>query len=148
MFVMRAAVALRAVFEIRDSFAHMLRAYFIGLVLVASKAGVAAGVVVGVAICTGRIVGAFKDEELGVIEGRGLPAFGAVTLATIRICDGVCLRVWGRVTGLAFRSHRRRQQLVRERFAAVELKNRTFMPDMASRAILRNQCLVESGLAA
>ena len=109
MLATLAAMAFHAIVEILDALAQVLCTHPIGLVLVASKARVAACVVVDVASCARCIVVAFQQEEFAVIEGRGLPAFCAVALAAILICSAVNIGVGRHVACLAFRAHRRQR---------------------------------------
>ena len=73
MFAVRAGVALHAVLEIGYAFAQVLRADPVWLMFVASKASVAACIVVNMARCAGHIVIAFQQEKPRVVELGRLP---------------------------------------------------------------------------
>ena len=148
MFAMRAAVALHAVVEIGNAFAQVLRPDRVGLMLVASKTSVTAGVVVDMASCAGHVMIAVQQEELLVVDLRRLPSLRAVTLPTILAHSAVDRRVGRRMARRAFRAGRRQKQIVRERCATAQRKRRSFMPPVACHAILRAQLLVERGLGA
>ena len=107
MFAMRAAVALHAVVEIGNAFAQVLRPDRVGLMLVASKTSVTAGVVVDMASCAGNVVIAVQQEELLVVDLRRLPSLWAVTLPAILAHSTVDRRVGRCMACGAFRAGRR-----------------------------------------
>jgi len=80
---MRVAMTLSAVLEIANAFPQMLCPNSVGLVRVASIAGVAAGIAADMAGCAGRVVRALQLEELSMVEIGPFPACQAVALRAI-----------------------------------------------------------------
>ena len=107
-------MALRAVFEIANALAQMLRPNSVGLVLVTSIAGVSAGIVADMTGRAGHVMRPLQQEELPVVEIRALPAGEAVALRTVGGYAAVNGRSGRRVARTALSAHRRIQQFMRE----------------------------------
>lgn len=75
-----ATVAFDAILEIGNAFADMFRPYAVGLMLVATIAGVLTGIVVDVAGGAFGVVVAVEQKELSVVERRRLPALSGMAL--------------------------------------------------------------------
>ena len=98
---MGTAVALHTVFEILDAFLDVLTGHIRQRVLVAAVAGVLLVVVVDM---TGRarcIVVAIEQEQLRMVEYRGLPAILLVAVQAIAWAFGVDPGLGGNVARLA-----------------------------------------------
>ena len=76
-------MALHAVVEILDALLDVLAAHICDRVLMTAVAGVILIVVVDMTGRTRRVVVAIEQEELGMIECRGLPAVLLVALQAI-----------------------------------------------------------------
>ena len=110
MLAARAAVASCTIVEIRNAFPDMLCPDRSWLMLVAAKAGVAAGVIVEMAGRARGRVRAIEQEVFGMLEIGRLPRLLAVALPARRARTAMSRRVGRGVAGLAFRAGRRLQQ--------------------------------------
>lgn len=98
---MGAAMTLHAVLEILDAFLEVLTRYIFQGVLVAAVTGVFLVVAVGVAGDTRDVVIAIQYEQLGVVEGGGLPAVLGMTLTATRPGIDVNCSLWGGMAAFA-----------------------------------------------
>lgn len=99
--VLGAAMALHAVLEILNALLDMLSGHICQGVLVAAVAGVFLVIVVDVTGGARRVVVAIEEEQLGMIECRGLPAVLLMALNTIASGLGMDTGLGRNMTGLA-----------------------------------------------
>ena len=90
-----------AVFEVSNAFVYMDRSHVVWLMFVASVAGVAAVIIVGVTGHACRVVIAIQHEELVMDERSGLPAFRTVALFATHAEIAMNVVLWSGVASLA-----------------------------------------------
>ena len=98
---MGAAVALHAILEILDAFLDVLAGHICNRMLMTAVTGVLLIVVIDMTGRTRRVVIAIEQEELGMIECRGLPAVLLVALQAIARARGMDAGLGRDVTGFA-----------------------------------------------
>ena len=114
----------------------MDRSHVVRPMFVASVAGVAAVIIVGVTSHACGVVIAIQHEELVMVERSGLPAFRAVALFATHAEIAMNVVLWSGVASLAAIPCSCTQQRMRERVLAAQSELPSLVIAVAGQAIL------------